>query len=82
MFSVLSELTVQLFPGSVDTLFVQDAYLCKQCVRLVRKFTNTKESLRAQEKDLRDKITRAGEAKGLSCYNMRAEEGILHCLYT
>ena len=62
------------------TLFMGDAHFCKQYVQLVQNFTKTKESLHAQEKDLRDKMC-IGEAKALPCYNMRAEGGILHCVY-
>ena len=62
MLRVLSEVTTKLFPGCVDTVFVTDAYLCK---RAVEKLIKTRESEQKQEKELREKVICAAEARGL-----------------
>ena len=64
VFSVMSQMTTDLFPGCVEAVFVSDAYLCKPCVRTVEKLIKTRESAQKQEEELRQKIICAGRAKG------------------
>ena len=85
VFSVLGQMTTEVFPGCVETVFESDAYLCKPCVRAVEKLIKTRESVQKQEKELREKIICAGRAKGLChlegsaevCFNPRTG----HCRF-
>ena len=66
VFSILRHMTTELFPEyAVERVFLSDAYLCKQCVHGVEKVIKLRESLHTHEQELRRKITRMGEARGL-----------------
>ena len=65
VWSVVSAVATELFPGGVETIFPCKAYLCKLCVRTVEKLIRLRESVCKEENELKGKVSRAGEAKGL-----------------
>ena len=64
VFTIVCQMTSELFPGSGgNSIFSEDAYLCKQCFRAVERYVK---SLQQQHKQLKDKILSADEIKSCS----------------
>ena len=64
VWSVLCAVVTELFPGGVETIFPCKAYLCN-LVRTVEKLIRLRESVYKEQNELKGKVSRAGEVKGL-----------------
>ena len=54
-----------IFPGSINVLFLSNAYLCILCVCSVDKLLRLRENLQKEEQEFRAQLTSVCERKGL-----------------
>ena len=69
IWTVLNQVTAEMFPGSVELLFPSKAYLCKTpCVSSMERLLRLRQNLHKEEQGLRARLVRVGEAKGLLAF--------------